>query len=190
MGLFSKILGGKQNAKLIEGVTFGECLEDLFDKNPTNEKLERAEAYYRHGSCFKINGDDTVPESSKTIFMILLQYYNKLPQDMDTVASNVTCAACEMLEEAEEKDPYRAKAMLEELFALWPQAFTKAKRMAEQDQDDEYNLIFLCGVYLFGWNTKVDPVKAKVYLNKLEDLGGAEYATAYEWLKAKIDQLV
>lgn len=187
MGLFSKILGGNKNAKLIEGVTFGECLADLFEKKPTEEQLERAYAYYQHGSCFKINSDDTVSEYSKTIYILLLEYYDQLPQDMDTVGSNVTVAASELLEEAEEKDPYKAKAMLEEVFALWPQAFTRAKRLAEKDQEDEYNLLFLCAVYLFGWNTDADAAKAKVYLKKLEDMGGAEYATAYDWLKTKIN---
>ena len=188
MGLFSKLLGGNKNTKLIEGVTFRECLTDLFEKAPDEQKLERAYAYYQVGPTFKINATDNVPESSKTVYMILLQYHDQLPQDMDTVASNVTVAVSELLEESEEKDPFKAKGMLEDLFAFWPRALSAAKRVAEKDQSDEYNLIFLCGMYLFGWNTEADTAKAKVYLKKLAAVDDMQYYTAYEWLTKQLGE--
>ena len=189
MGLFdffgkSKI--EKENAQLIQGVTFEECLADLFGENPDEMRLRRAYAYYQMGSGFKLNSTDEIPESSKTVYMLLLQYYEELPQNMDTVASNITCATYELLEDAEERDPYEAKALLEKLFAKWPKAFHFAMRTAEKDVEDEDNLIFLCCMHLFGWNGKVDVAKAKSYVKKIDALDDIQHYSVYEWLKKAV----
>lgn len=189
MGLFdffgkSKI--EKENAQLIQGVTFEECLADLFGENPDEMRLRRAYAYYQMGSGFKLNSTDEIPESSKTVYMLLLQYYEELPQNMDTVASNITCATYELLEDAEERDPYEAKALLEKLFAKWPKAFHFAMRTAEKDVEDEDNLIFLCCMHLFGWNGKVDIAKAKSYVKKIDALDDIQHYSVYEWLKKAV----
>ncbi len=186
MGFFSRRKEEKENAKLIEGVSFAECLGDLFDENPDEMKRRRALAYYRKGDSFKFNATEEVPESSKTVYMLLLQYYEELPQDMETVASNVTCATYELLEDAEERDPYEAKALLEKLFAKWPKAFHFAMRTAEKDEGEEDNLIFLCCIHLFGWNGKADTKKAKSYLEKIYALDDIQHYSVYEWLKAQI----
>ena len=188
MGFFSRRKEEKENAKLIEGVSCGECLGDLFDENPDEMKLRRALAYYRMGPCFKFNATEEVPESSKTGYMILLQYHEELPQDMDTVASNITCATYELLEDAEERDPYESKALLEKLFAKWPKAFHFAMRTAEKDESDEDNLIFLCCTHLFGWNGNVNITKAKSYLEKIYALDDIKHYSVYEWLKAQIKE--
>ena len=190
MGLFdffgkSKI--EKENAQLIQGVTFEECLADLFGENPDEMILRRAYAYYQLGSGFKFNSTDEIPESSKTVYMLLLQYYEELPQNMDTVASNITCATYELLEDAEERDPYEAKTLLEKLFAKWPKAFHFAMRTAEKDESDEDNLIFLCCMHLFGWNGKVDVAKAKTYVKKIDALDDIQHYSVYEWLKAAVN---
>ena len=189
MGLFdffgkSKI--EKENAQLIQGVTFEECLADLFGENPDEMILRRAYAYYQLGSGFKLNSTDEIPESSKTVYMLLLQYYEELPQNMDTVASNITCATYELLEDAEERDPYEAKTLLEKLFAKWPKAFHLAMRTAEKDVEDEDNLIFLCCMHLFGWNGKVDIAKAKSYVKKIDALDDIQHYSVYEWLKKAV----
>ena len=189
MGLFdffgkSKI--EKENAQLIQGVTFEECLADLFGENPDEMRLRRAYAYYQLGSGFKLNSTDEIPESSKTVYMLLLQYYEELPQNMDTVASNITCATYELLEDAEERDPYEAKTLLEKLFAKWPKAFHLAMRTAEKDVEDEDNLIFLCCMHLFGWNGKVDIAKAKTYVKKIDALDDIQHYSVYEWLKKAV----
>jgi len=184
MGLFSK----NKDAKLIKGVSFGECLIDLFDRQISADKLDRAYAYYKKGSAFSIVSDDDVPESSKTVFMILLQYHDMLPQDMDTVASNVAFAASELLEESDVKDPYKAKGMLEELFAIWPKALIYARRAAEKEEDEENNLLLLCCIHLFGWGTKADPEKAKAYYEKLGELEDSDYACAYDWLRKQFEK--
>ena len=189
MGLFDffgKSKMEKENAQLIQGVTFEECLADLFGENPDEMRLRRAYAYYRMGPCFKLNSTEEVPESSKTVYMLLLQYYEELPQDMDTVASNITCATYELLEDAEERDPYEAKALLEKLFAKWPKAFHFAMRTAEKDVEDEDNLIFLCCMHLFGWNGKVDIAKAKFYVKKIDALDDIQHYSVYEWLKKAV----
>ena len=188
MGFFSRRKEEKENAKLIEGASFEECLEDLFDEKPDEMKLRRALAYYRIGPCFKFNATEEVPESSKTVYMILLQYYEELPQDMDTVASNITCATYELLEDAEEKDPYESKALLEKLFVKWPKAFHFAMRTAEKDESDEDNLIFLCCIHLFGWNGNVNITKAKSYLEKIYTLDDIKHYSVYEWLRAQIKE--
>ena len=189
MGLFdffgkSKI--EKENAQLIQGVTFEECLADLFGENPDEMRLRRAYAYYQKGSCFQLHSTDEVPEVSKTVYILLLQYYEELPQNMDTVASNITCATYELLEDAEERDPYEAKALLEKLFAKWPKAFHFAMRTAEKDVEDEDNLIFLCCMHLFGWNGKVDIAKAKSYVKKIDALDDIQHYSVYEWLKKAV----
>ena len=189
MGLFDffgKSKMEKENAQLIQGVTFEECLADLFGENPDEMILRRAYAYYQLGSGFKLNSTDEIPESSKTVYMLLLQYYEELPQNMDIVASNITCATYELLEDAEERDPYEAKAMLENLFAKWPKAFHFAMRTAEKDESDEDNLIFLCCINLFGWNGKVDVAKAKTYVKKIDALDDIEHYSVYEWLKQAV----
>ena len=189
MGLFDffgKSKMEKENAQLIQGVTFEECLADLFGENPDEMRLRRAYAYYRMGPCFKLDSTEEVPESSKTVYMLLLQYYEELPQDMDTVASNITCATYELLEDAEERDPYEAKALLEKLFAKWPKAFHFAMRTAEKDVEDEDNLIFLCCMHLFGWNGKVDIAKAKSYVKKIDALDDIQHYSVYEWLKKAV----
>ena len=186
MGFFSRRKEEKENARLIEGVSFGECLGDLFGENPDEMILRRAYAYYQMGSVFKLHSTDEVPEVSKTVYILLLQYYEELPQDMDIVASNITCATYELLEDAEERDPYEAKTLLEKLFAKWPKAFHFAMRTAEKDESDEDNLIFLCCIHLFGWNGKVDVAKAKTYVEKIDVLDDIQHYSVYEWLKKAV----
>ena len=186
MGFFSRRKEEKENARLIEGVSFGECLEDLLGENPDEMKLRRAYAYYQKGPCFKLHSTDEVPEVSKTVYILLLQYYEELPQDMDIVASNITCATYELLEDAQERDPYEAKTLLEKLFAKWPKAFHFAMRTAEKDESDEDNLIFLCCLHLFGWNGTVDVAKAKTYVKKIDALDDIQHYSVYEWLKKAV----
>ena len=90
------------------------------------------------------------------------------------------------MEDAEERDPYEAKALLEKLFAKWPKAFHFAMRTAEKDVEDEDNLIFLCCMHLFGWNGKVDVAKAKSYVKKIDALDDIQHYSVYEWLKKAV----
>ena len=92
MGFFSRRKEEKENAKLIEGVSFGECLGDLFDENPDEMKLRRALAYYRMGPCFKFNATEEVPESSKTVYMILFANSSKA-----FACSNICCISAKRI---------------------------------------------------------------------------------------------
>ena len=91
-----------------------------------------------------LNGNYTLKGSKLSFQHLGTTMMSGLPQDMDIVASNITCATYELLEDAEERDPYEAKTLLEKLFAKWPKAFHFAMRTAEKDESDEDNLIFLC----------------------------------------------
>lgn len=178
MGFFSKFKKDNSKSDLLEGVTFSMCLNDLFGE-PDEAQLQRASAYYED----RLWDEDGIPESSKTIFTLLLQYHEELPQDMEIVSKNIRFSACELIGEADDRDPYTAKALHEQFFAKWPRAFHNALRSAQQE-DNEMNLIFLACVYLFGWdNGKVNMEEVNVCVEKLDALDDIENYDAYEWLK-------
>ena len=89
MGFFSKFKKDNSKSDLLEGVTFGMCLNDLFGE-PDEAQLQRASAYYED----RLWDEDGIPESSKTIFTLLLQYHEELPQDMEIVSKNIRFSAC------------------------------------------------------------------------------------------------
>lgn len=181
MGFFADRKRDKEDQRWLEGADFTQCLELLFGETPDEDMKRRIRVFYRSK---KMNA---IPSSQRAVWATLMHYHNIviLPK-MDIVASNIAHGVYNLVCEADEADPYAAKALFERLFRKWPEALPYAIHAAAKE-DSEMNLVFLACVQLFGWGADPDISKVKSYVEKIYAVGQIKKYSVYEWLKAQIE---
>ncbi len=179
MGFFSRRKDNYQESDQLVGMTIEQGLADLLDDNAGIERWKRARLFDEKHLT------ETAPWSQQALYTNLCAFRRVFFTEERIIDSNTAFAACELIKESEDTDPYEAKDLFEKYIALWPEGFHRAMRTAEKE-DNEKNLVFRCCIHLFGWEESADIGQIPALLEKLKALPDIDDDTPYRWISQQL----